>query len=53
MTSKLIKLLQYDMTFLAGSFGLAEEQARAVLTEAGDDRVKAAEGVRRQKRAVA
>jgi hypothetical protein len=46
MTSKLIKIQQYTMTFLAGSFGLTEEQAKAVLARAGDDRVKAAEGAR-------
>jgi hypothetical protein len=51
MTSKLIKLPQYTMTFLAGSFGLSEEQAKLVLARAGDDRVKAAEGARLQKQA--
>lgn len=51
MTSKLIKLPQYTMTFLAGSFGLSEEQAKLVLARAGDDRIKAAEGARLQKQA--
>jgi hypothetical protein len=51
MTSKLITLPQYTMTFLAGSFGLTEEQARLVLAQAGADRVKAAEGARLQKQA--
>jgi hypothetical protein len=50
MTSKMIKLPQYTATFLAGSFGLTEEQARQIIARAGDDRVKAAEGARLQKR---
>jgi hypothetical protein len=42
---------QYTMTFLAGSFGLTEQQARAILAQSGDDRLKAAEAARLQKRA--
>jgi hypothetical protein len=51
MTSKLITLPQYTVTFLAGSFGLTKDQARLVLAQAGNDRVRAAEGARLQKRA--
>lgn len=50
MTSKLIKLPQYTVPFLAGSFGLTEEQARVILAEAGDNRVEAAERARQEKR---
>jgi len=48
---KVTKLPQYSVTFLAGSFGLTEDQARAILAQCGDDRVKAAEAARVQKRA--
>jgi hypothetical protein len=51
MGDKVIKLPQYTVTFLAGSFGLTEEQARLILARAGDDRVKAAEGARLEKQA--
>ncbi len=52
MSDKVIKLPQYTITFLAGSFGLlSEEQARKIIAQAGDDRVKAAEGARLQRRA--
>jgi hypothetical protein len=50
-TSKIVKLPQYSVTFLAGSFGLTAEQAKIVLAQAGDDRIKAAEGARLEKRA--
>ena len=52
MLGKVTKLPQYTVTFLAGSFGLTEEQARLILARAGDDRVKAAEGARLQKRSL-
>ena len=51
MTEKVTKLPQYSVTFLAGSFGLTEDQARAILAQCGNDRVKAAEAARLQKRA--
>lgn len=51
MNDKVIKLPQYTVTFLAGSFGLTEEQARLILARAGDDRVRAAEGARLEKQA--
>jgi hypothetical protein len=51
MTTKVIKLPQYTVTFLAGSFGLTEEQARLILMRSGDDRVRAAEGARLEKQA--
>ena len=51
MNAKVIKLPQYTVTFLAGSFGLTEEQARLILARSGDDRVRAAEGARLEKRA--
>jgi hypothetical protein len=47
----IVKPPQYTSTFLAGSFGLSEEQARVILAKAGDDRIKAAEGAGLQKRA--
>ena len=49
--NKIIKLPQYTVTFLAGSFGLTAEQARHILARAGDDRVRAAEGARLEKQA--
>jgi hypothetical protein len=49
MPGKVTKLPQYTVTFLAGSFGLTAEQARQIIAQAGDDRVKAAEGARLQK----
>ena len=51
VTTKIVKLPQYSVTFLAGSFGLTAEQAKIVLASAGDDRVKAAEGARLEKQA--
>jgi hypothetical protein len=53
MTDKVAstKQPQYTMTFLAGSFGLTEQQARVILAQSGDDRLKAAEAARLQKRA--
>jgi hypothetical protein len=51
MNDKIIKLPQYTVTFLAGSFGLTAEQARHILARAGDDRVRAAEGARLEKQA--
>ena len=42
---------QYTVTFLAGSFGLTEDQARLILAQAGDDRLKAAEAARVHKKA--
>ena len=41
---------QYTTAFLAGSFGLTEAQAVAIITAAGADRLKAAEAARLQKR---
>jgi hypothetical protein len=46
-----LKLPQYTMPFLAGSFGLTEQQAKSILARSGDDRTKAAEAARLQKRA--
>ena len=40
---------QYTVAFLAGSFGLTQAQAVAILAAAGDDRLKAAEEARLQK----
>lgn len=51
MSTKIVKLPQYTVTFLAGSFGLTAGQARLVLARAGDNRLKAAEGARLEKRA--
>lgn len=51
VNDKIIKLPQYTVTFLAGSFGLTAEQARLILARAGDDRVRAAEGARLEKQA--
>ena len=50
MTTKVIKLPQYTATFLAGSFGLTQEQARLILARSGGGRVRAAEGARLQVR---
>ena len=49
MNNQTIKLPQYTVTFLAGSFGLTVEQARFILARSGDDRIKAAEHARLQK----
>ena len=51
MNEKVVKLPQYTVTFLAGSFGLTEEQARLIIARSGDDRVRAAEGARLEKQA--
>ena len=51
VNDKIVKLPQYTVTFLAGSFGLTAEQARHILARAGDDRVRAAEGARLEKQA--
>lgn len=51
MTTKVVKLPQYTATFLAGSFGLTQEQARLILARSGDDRVVAAESARLEKQA--
>lgn len=48
---KPIKQPQYTMAFLAGSFGLTEQQARSILAASGDDLTKAAEAARLQKKA--
>lgn len=45
------KLPQYTMPFLAGSFALTEEQAKAILARSGGDRTVAAEAARLEKRA--
>jgi hypothetical protein len=49
-STKIHKLPQYTMAFLAGSFGLTVEQATSIIAEAGDDRLKAAEAARLQKK---
>lgn len=51
MMTKVVKLPQYTATFLAGSFGLTQEQARLILARSGDDRVVAAERARLEKQA--
>lgn len=51
MTTKVIKLPQYTVMLLAGSFGLTQEQARLILARSGDDRVMATEGARLEKQA--
>lgn len=51
MTTKVGKLPQYTVTFLAGSFGLTQEQARLILARSGNDRVMAAEGGRLERQA--